>query len=233
MSPLIFAGFWYLIFLFSLVCHEAAHSWAAMRLGDDTAFEGGQVSLDPMPHIKQEPFGTVVVPILTYMMNGWMMGWASAPYDPRWAWTFPKRAAWMSAAGPLANLMLVVISGMLIRLGMLAGVFYPPESIDFTAIVLSNSPGPFFSAALFLSIMFSLNLLLFVFNLLPIPPLDGSGVIPLFLNEDSARKYLEFIHNPSFMIIGIILAWNIMDFFYYPVYTMFLNILYLGAVGYS
>lgn len=73
---------WYIVFLLSTTCHEAAHAWAAKLGGDLTAFHGGQVSLDPVPHIRREPFGMVVFPILSYVMGGWMMGWASAPYDP-------------------------------------------------------------------------------------------------------------------------------------------------------
>src|SRR5437763_13725039 len=76
---------WYVVFLLSTTCHEAAHAWAASLGGDLTAFHGGQVSLDPLPHIRREPFGMVVFPILTYIASQWMMGWASAPYDPYWA----------------------------------------------------------------------------------------------------------------------------------------------------
>ena len=85
---------WYAAFLFSTCCHEAAHAWAALRLGDPTAYLGGQVSLDPRPHIVREPIGTVVVPLLTFVLTRqWMMGWASAPYDPAWADRHPRRAA--------------------------------------------------------------------------------------------------------------------------------------------
>ncbi len=73
---------WYLAFLFSVVVHEASHAFAAMKLGDTTAYEGGQVTLDPLPHIKREPLGTVVVPVFSYLLGGWMIGWASAPMTP-------------------------------------------------------------------------------------------------------------------------------------------------------
>jgi len=87
---------WYIVFLFSTVCHEGAHALVAKWGGDLTAFHGGQVSLNPWPHIRREPFGMVVFPILTYVMGGWMMGWASAPYDPAWERRHPRRAAWMA-----------------------------------------------------------------------------------------------------------------------------------------
>jgi hypothetical protein len=101
---------WYAAFLLSLTCHEAAHAWAARRGGDDTAYLAGQVTLNPVPHVIREPFGTVLVPLLTYFTNGWMMGWASAPYDPRWEARHPRRAAAMSAAGPAANLLLALLA---------------------------------------------------------------------------------------------------------------------------
>ena len=69
---------------------------------------GGQVSLDPMPHVRREPVGTLIAPWLFYLFGGWMIGWASTPFDPRWAFTHPRRAAWMSLAGPAANALLVL-----------------------------------------------------------------------------------------------------------------------------
>jgi len=104
---------WYFVFVFSTVLHEAAHAFAALKLGDDTAARGGQVSLDPAPHMTREPFGMIIVPLCSYLMGGWMFGWASAPYDPDWARTYPKRAAWMALAGPLSNLLLVLGAALL------------------------------------------------------------------------------------------------------------------------
>ena len=75
---------WYIVFLFSTTCHEGAHSLAAHLGGDSTAFRGGQGTLNPLPHIRREPFRTVVVPILSYLVANWMIGWASAPYDSAW-----------------------------------------------------------------------------------------------------------------------------------------------------
>ena len=68
---------WYLVFLFSTTCHEAAHALVAKLGGDTTAAEGGQVTLNPIPHIRRSPFGMVVVPILSFLVGGWMIGWAS------------------------------------------------------------------------------------------------------------------------------------------------------------
>ena len=121
---------WYVVFLFSTCCHEAAHAWTAMRLGDRTAYHGGQVSLNPIPHIRREVLGMVVVPIVTYLTQGWIMGWASAPMDWFWVRRYPRRAAWVSLAGPLANLTLLVAAGVLLRLGLQAGWFSPPPAVS-------------------------------------------------------------------------------------------------------
>ena len=96
---------WYGVLLLSLTAHEAAHALAALRGGDPTAYLGGQVTLDPSPHMRREPFGMVIVPIAFYLMNGFMIGWASTPFDPAWAERHPRRAAWMSlaAAGALCS----------------------------------------------------------------------------------------------------------------------------------
>ena len=81
---------WYVVFLLSVTCHEGAHAWAAYRGGDPTAYLGGQVSLNPIPHVRREVVGTVLIPLMSYMYAGWMMGWASAPYDPNWQDRYPR-----------------------------------------------------------------------------------------------------------------------------------------------
>ena len=138
-DTLVLGATWYVAFLFSTTCHEAAHALAAKLGGDLTAFHGGQVSLDPIPHIRREPFGMVVFPILSYIVGGWMMGWASAPFDPLWAQRHPRRAAWMSLAG--ANLSLTVLAGLAIHAGLWMGLFAHPDSANFTHIVLGQRSG--------------------------------------------------------------------------------------------
>lgn len=217
---------WFVVFLFSTTVHEAAHALVALKLGDETAYLGGQVSLNPLPHIQREPFGTVVVPILSYLFAGWMMGWASAPYDPWWADRYPRRAAWMALAGPVSNLLLVILSGLAIRLGMAAGFLTTPArgEFSFTHIVAASQPG-LESLATMLSILFFLNLLLFAFNLLPLPPLDGAGVLPLFIPEAAAQRYQEFMRQWS--LLGLIVAWNVFHYIFFPILRLALRILYL------
>jgi Zn-dependent protease len=161
-----------------------------------------------------------------------MMGWASAPYDPLWAARHPKRAAWMSLAGPAANLALVLIAGLLIRGGMLLDLFAAPDSITFSRVVEPVAAGGAVAGlATLLSILFTLNLLLFAFNLLPLPPLDGSGALPLLLPESMVERYLEFMRQPALSIVGLLIAWKLFGPLFDPLHTLALNLLYPG-MGY-
>src|ERR1700741_5100996 len=96
-SPELLAlGFtWYVAFLFSTTCHEAAHALAAKIGGDDTASVGGQVSLNPVPHIQREPWGMVVFPILSLILTHNLFGWASAPYDSILELGDPRPGGWV------------------------------------------------------------------------------------------------------------------------------------------
>jgi Zn-dependent protease len=220
---------WYVALLVALTCHEAAHGFVALKLGDPTAYRQGQVTLDPVAHIKREPFGTVIMPIVSFILAGWMIGWASAPYDSYWARNNRRSAALMALAGPVANLILVVLAGLAIRAGMLLGVFHAPESVTFEQVTESVSPGFANSASVAISIIFSLNLILFVFNLIPLPPLDGSEVVSLFLSSSAAERYAALLHQQGFRIIGLIVAWRLMGLIIFPVRLLALNILYPGA----
>jgi Zn-dependent protease len=219
---------WFLAFLFSTTCHEAAHAWAAKRGGDLTAYAGGQVTLDPIPHIRREPVGMVVMPWLSFYFAGWMMGWASAPYDPRWARRYPRRSAWMALAGPAANLALVLLTAAVIHAGIYGGFLDLTGRLSFDGMVQAVNSGPVEGAAKFLSIMFSLNLLLGAFNLLPFPPLDGFGVLGLLLPEQATLKLMDFRDTlGSMMFIGILIAWRAFDYIFTPVFLAGAELLYL------
>ena len=143
---------WYVAFLFSLTCHEASHALAAKWGGDLTAAEGGQVTLNPLPHMRREIFGTIIMPILSYALGGWMIGWDSAPYDLRWSNRHPHRAAWMALAGPAANFILMFVAVLAIRIGILAKVFTAPQFARFTHVVAAVRPGPFEGVAVLLRV---------------------------------------------------------------------------------
>jgi Zn-dependent protease len=219
---------WFVVFLFSTTLHEAGHALAAYRLGDPTAYHGGQVSLSPFPHIRRAPVGMVVIPIITFALSrgAWMMGWANAPYDPLWAHRHPRRAAVMALAGPAANLILVLLSGLAIRAGLASGAYTAPTQLSLTAVTVATGPGLAASAATPLSILFSLNLILFVFNLLPLPPLDGSTAIALLMTDDMARRYQQFIYQPMFSMLGLVVAWQVFNPIIWPVIIQALRILY-------
>ncbi|MBN2591935.1 MAG: site-2 protease family protein [Sedimentisphaerales bacterium] len=220
---------WYIALLVALTFHEAAHSFVAWKLGDPTAYRQGQVTLDPIAHVKREPFGTVIMPILSFIFAGWMIGWASAPYNPYWARNNRRSAALMALAGPVANLILVILAGLAIRAGILLKVFHAPESITFEQVTEAASPGFANSASVAISIVFSLNLILFVFNLIPLPPLDGSEVVSLFLSGSAAERYAQLLHQPGFRIVGLVVAWQLMGTILGPVRLLALNTLYPGA----
>lgn len=221
---------YYAVFLLSTTLHEAAHAWAAKRGGDLTAYHGGQVSIDPRPHIRREPFGMVVLPVISVLISGWPFGFASAPYDPKWARRYPRRAAWMALAGPGANLALIIIAGLLINLGVTLGVFVLPERISFGHVAGVQGGGVSQAAALLLGVIFSLNLVLFILNMLPVPPLDGSGALPLLLSSQATRRYQDFIWSqPALGWIGILVAWQIFDVVFNPVFLIAVNLLYPGA----
>jgi Zn-dependent protease len=226
MDELLLGVIWYAVLIFSLTFHEAAHALAAKRGGDPTAYLGGQVSLDPTPHIRREKLGTVVVPILSYAMAGWMIGWASTPYDRRWAECYPRRAAWMSLAGPGANFALVLAAAAVIRIGVFADVFYAPDTLRFAQVVAAHGDGVWTALATLVSVAFTLNLLLLVFNLIPVPPLDGSGAVTLVLGEGAARRFQALLLRPQFALIGLVLAWLVIGELFAPIHLAAVNLLY-------
>lgn len=216
---------WFLAFLFSTTVHEAMHALAAYRGGDPTAYHGGQVSLSPVPHIRREPIGMLVVPLITALSQGWAIGWASTPYNPRWAAMYPQRAAIMAAAGPAGNLALAVAAFLLLKFGLLIGWFGPPESINFERLVDAPPGAPAMAAAI-LSILLVLNVLLATFNLIPLPPLDGASVIGLFLPPGASRKMRELSGTPMFQLAGLLIAWRIFPLIVRPLFWLLIKLVH-------
>ncbi|HYA65033.1 MAG TPA: site-2 protease family protein [Candidatus Sulfotelmatobacter sp.] len=185
----------YVVFLFSTTCHEASHALVAKLGGDSTAALGGQISLNPIPHIRRSFFGMVVFPIASFLLSGGMIGWASAPYDPLWERRHPRRAAWMALAGPAANFTLMLLAAVAIRGARFFHLFHRDPVTGAPSFV-----------AIVLSVVFSLNLLLGTFNLLPVPPLDGSTGIMILMSENRAQRYLDWIRGNSFAMAGLLVG---------------------------
>jgi Zn-dependent protease len=227
-EQLLLLPLWYVVFLLSVTCHEAAHAFAAYRGGDSTAYLGGQVSLNPIPHIRREFTGTILVPLISFVYMGWMMGWASAPYDPFWEDRHPKRAAVMAAAGPLANLALAVLGFGVLKLGIRSGLWIQPGEIriDRLVVVASEQAAMWDGVGRLCSVVLTLNLVLFLFNLLPLPPMDGASVVAGFLRpfrelRDRMRS------NPIAGLAGLVLAWYGFGYVFWPMYSTVLGWLYV------
>lgn len=155
--------FSFIILIFSIVIHEFSHGWMADYLGDPTARYMGRLTLNPIPHI--DPIGSVLLPLILLVSNaGFIIGWAKpVPYNPYNLRDQKNGPAFVGAAGPLSNLLIALIFGIIIRIAMSQGM-------DMNSSVITM-----------FSIIVYYNILLAVFNLVPIPPLDGSKVIFYFL----------------------------------------------------
>jgi len=227
MSTIVQALLWYAVLLFSLCIHEAAHATAALLGGDRTGWRSGQVTLNPLPHIRREPMGTVWAPLISFFMMGWMFGWASTPYDREWSERYPRRSALMALAGPLANGLVMVCAFALLRWGLLGGLFSAQGPAHFSGDQLVMAIRPEWEAVgRLLSVMFFLNLILLVFNLIPLPPMDGSSVVMLFLPQTSLQSYRALIQRPGMGWLGLIVAWFFFGYLFHPVYIRAIGLLY-------
>ena len=174
--------------LFSMVVHEVAHGWAALKLGDSTAKDAGRLTLNPIAHI--DPMMSVVVPLLSYLLAGVFFGGAKpVPVNPyRFYPHISMRRGMMivAAAGPLSNLILAFISAFFY---VAAYRFFPNE------IVIT-----FF----YISLMF--NILLCFFNLIPIPPLDGSRILNGFLPREYDRIFITLERYGFIIIMALVVT---------------------------
>jgi Zn-dependent protease len=219
---------WYGAFVVSVTAHEAAHALAAYLGGDPTAYRAGQVSLNPVPHMRREPVGMVLVPALTALTQGWCVGWASTPYDPGWERRHPRRAAWMAAAGPGANFALAALALLALRAGLELGWFHAPDRISFGQLVEASAL-PLDVLGRILSILLVLNVILGLFNLIPLPPLDGATAVTLVLPEDTALRFREVLRTGSFGLIGLLVAWWLFVQAIGPVFGAILRLVHPGV----
>lgn len=219
---------WYLVFVFSTTCHEAAHAWAAYRGGDLTAYSLGHVTLDPTPHIRRSPFGMVVIPLMSYLFSGMMIGWASVPVNARWAASNPRRAALMSLAGPAANLLLAALAIVAMRLLVAGGVLVAPEAgIPLVMVPDGTAPQSLLGAlASALTILALLNVVLGLFNLVPLPPLDGASVLEGAAPRATAGMYQRLREIPAFDFLGLMIAWRFFPYVSDPALRFASNLLH-------
>jgi len=184
------------VLLLAISAHEAAHAWMSHKFGDDTAYMLGRVTLNPVAHT--DPIGTLLIPIVAFILGSMggalgsipLIGWGKpTPVNPR-NWTNYKLANVMvSIAGVLANLILLAIGFIAARIMLTQGF----EVLDF----FGRSSNPF---AILVGDMMILNMSLFVFNLLPFPPLDGSKILSTFLPA-SAQPILDMLEQFGFLIL--------------------------------
>ncbi len=173
-----FIPIFFAVFLFSLSFHEAAHAWTADKFGDPTGRYMGRVSLNPIPHI--DIFGTIIFPLVCMLTPGAMMfGWAKpVPVNPLNMKDPKKGDIWVSLAGPLSNGILVVVFFLLAKF-LFVRPIVDPEALGSLATPISK----------LIQTGLTLNVVLMVFNLIPIPPLDGSHVLRNVLSGGAADFY--------------------------------------------
>jgi Zn-dependent protease len=156
----------------------------------------------------------------------WMIGWASAPYDAVWEERHPQRAALMAAAGPAANLVLALIAFSVLKAGLING-WWSFHSTELDHLVSTGVQQTTLLEGLgrFCSVMLSLNLLLMLFNLLPLPPMDGASVLAGFLQP--WRRLREAMRgNPMLSLLGLLVAWRFFHYLFSPLYRFVLNLLF-------
>lgn len=190
------------VFLFAIVIHEWGHAWMAKMHGDNTAEMCGRLTLNPLAHIDM--MGTVFFPLLLLAIGSPVFGWAKpVPVSER-NLRDPKRSIfWVSFAGPGMNLIMGTCSALLM------------------AILISVAPGSgggIMAVIRMLQFSVIINFILAFFNLIPLYPLDGSKMVPRFLNYHWQRKYYEFCQYGQFILTGLIL----LSFVGFPVFNVLL-----------
>lgn len=193
--------FYILVVLFSVVLHEVSHGVVANSMGDNTAKDLGRITLNPFKHLDW--FGSVLLPIFTYWAGGFVFGYAKpVPYNPANLNDRKYGPAKVALAGPAVNLVIAVLFGLLLR--------FLPLSLE--ATILPQ----------LLSFIVLLNLTLAIFNLVPIPPLDGHWLLLTFLPNGAARIFI--------MKYGLILFFVFL-FFIFPIFYPLISLLFRVIVG--
>ena len=204
------------VLLFSLSIHEAAHAWMADRRGDYTARYMGRVSLNPAAHI--DPVGTILFPLLNMIMRFPLIGWAKpVPINPMHLKNPPRDHMFISLAGPVANL-LAGLGAMIILLLMKWFVPGAGRTILNMAYTMKITGGQSIITPIvgILFFMMIINFMLAIFNLLPVPPLDGHWIIAGLLPPSAAESFQRFGRYGIFILYGLMFM-GIFRYFLIPV----------------
>ena len=200
----------FIVLLFSLTVHEAAHAWSANQLGDPTARLLGRISLNPIVHIDW--IGTVLFPLIAIMRPGTpIIGWAKPVPVNVQKLLHPRRDFMLvAAAGPASNLVLAVIAAVLLRL-------IPVSPVTLGEVNTSVPIASILSRALYL------NVLLAVFNMIPIPPLDGGNVIGGLLPRSLAYRFDSLIRPYGFVLLYALMLTGAIEYVIIPPYVFLLS----------
>lgn len=221
-SAFLIAVFEFVLLLFSLSVHESAHAWMASRLGDQTARMLGRVSLNPMDHI--DPIGTLLLPALMIfgplfgfgMFGGFLFGWAKpVPIISRNFRNFKRDDTLVSLAGPASNLLLAVIAFF-----GLAAVFYFESHLPDGVSPSSTQQ----ALEMLCDIGLKLNLTLAIFNLIPIPPLDGSHILRQMLPYNAVQVFDRITGVASYLLI-IFVGRALLGLIMFPILRMLYGVL--------
>jgi len=215
------------VFLFAITVHEASHAWMALKMGDPTASAMGRVSLNPLAHI--DPFGTVLLPLVLVAIGAPAFGWAKPvmvnPHNLR----HPRRDnLWISISGPVSNLTVAAVSLVLI---LLMKAMNPGTTAFFRSFLIDRQPFPrgFYpleGLALVLFYAVLVNTYLAVFNLIPVPPLDGSGVLAGLLSDQAAASY-DRLRPYGFIIVLALVTVGVLDIIIRPLQYLILTLVFL------
>ena len=198
---------------FAITIHEAAHAWMASKLGDTTAAALGRASLNPLVHI--DLFGTIIFPLLLILFKQPVFGWAKpVPYNPHNLRNPRKGGLWISFAGPIANIATAAAAVLVFRILRLFGA----RITDISAL-----SRPLEGLSVILLFMALINISLAVFNLIPIPPLDGSGILAGLLTDRGAAKF-ERLRPYGFLILIALMYTNALTFVFAPVQNLILKL---------